>query len=47
MDRDFTHCLIFFQLAEQKLLNEYFLIGATQRNGETSPTKLLPMGAIH
>ena len=48
MDRHFTHCLIFvFQLAKQKILNAYFLIGATKINGETSQTKLLPMGVIH
>lgn len=39
MDKDFTHRLfvvvVFFQLAKQKILNEYFLIGPTQRNGET------------
>lgn len=39
MDKDFTHRLfvvvVFFQLAKQKILNEYLLVGPTQRNGET------------
>ena len=40
----FHSLLDFFSNAKLKILNEYLLIGPTQRKGETSQAKLLSLG---